>query len=88
MGNLAASARLHAFDNLRATMMWLGIVLHVCVNHLDGPSTLPWKDPQSTPVADLLLIFIHAFRMPVFFILAGYLAAMMVDTRGVGAMVR
>src|SRR4051812_11636191 len=33
MGNPAASTRLHAFDNLRATMMWLGIVLHVCVNH-------------------------------------------------------
>jgi len=88
MGNFAGGARLHAFDNLRAIMMWLGIVLHVCVNHLDGPSTLPWKDPQSTPFADLLLIFIHAFRMPVFFILAGYLAAMMVETRGVGAMVR
>lgn len=88
MNNLAGSERIHALDNLRAVMMWLGIVLHVSINHLSGPSPLPWKDPQATPLADLLLVFIHAFRMPVFFLLAGYLAAMMAGSRGVGAMVR
>ena len=43
--------RLHALDNLRATMMWLGIVLHVAVIHLAGPSPLPWRDNQTTPAA-------------------------------------
>jgi glucans biosynthesis protein C len=83
-----SQGRIHALDNLRAAMMWLGIVLHVCINHLSGPSQLPWKDPQSTPFADLVVLFIHVFRMPVFFTLAGYLAATISDTRGVGEMAR
>ena len=80
--------RLHALDNLRATMMWLGIVLHVAVIHLAGPSPLPWRDNQTTPAADLLVAFIHAFRMPVFFILAGFFVALLIARRGARAMVR
>lgn len=80
--------RLHALDNLRATMMWLGIVLHVAVIHLEGPSPLPWHDDRSTPVADLLMAFIHAFRMPVFFVLAGFFVTLLVQRRGTRAMVR
>ena len=82
------NGRVHALDNLRASMMWLGIVLHVAVNHLSGPAILPFKDRDTSMFADMTLMFIHAFRMPVFFVLAGFLAAMMVDTRGVQAMLR
>ena len=76
------SGRLHSFDNLRAVLMWLGIVLHVAINHTTGPSALPWRDSQTTPLADLLLLFIHAFRMPAFFILGGYFVAMLIARRG------
>jgi glucan biosynthesis protein C len=76
------SGRLHSFDNLRAILMWLGIVLHVAVNHTTGPSALPWRDTRTTPLADLALLFIHAFRMPTFFILAGYFVALLVARRG------
>jgi glucan biosynthesis protein C len=82
------NGRVHALDNLRAAMMWLGIVLHVAVNYMSGPSPLPFRDRETSMVADVTLFFIHTFRMPVFFMLAGFLAAMMVDTRGVRAMVR
>lgn len=82
-----STERLHALDNLRAAMMWLGIVLHVAVIYLAGPSPLPWRDSQTTPVADLLLAFIHAFRMPVFFILAGFFVALLIERRGTQAMV-
>lgn len=88
MTNSYLNGRVHALDNLRACMMWLGIVLHVCVNHLSAPTFMPFKDSQVSVVADNLLIFIHSFRMPVFFILAGFLAAMMVDTRGYKQMLR
>lgn len=83
-----SSPRLHALDNLRATMMWLGVVLHVGVNHLVGPSPLPWRDAATTKVADLLLAFIHAFRMPVFFIVAGFFAALLLQRRGPGGFLR
>jgi glucans biosynthesis protein C len=80
--------RLHALDNLRALAMWLGIVLHVSVIHWVNPSPLPWRDEQRTLVADLLGIFIHSFRMPVFFILAGYFAAMLLAQRGAVGMLK
>ena len=78
--------RLYALDNLRAAMMWLGIVLHVAVIYIAGPSPLPWRDNQTTPTADLLMAFIHAFRMPVFFILAGFFVALLIERRGARAM--
>lgn len=79
--------RLVALDNLRALMMWLGIVLHVAVIYMAGESPLPWRDERTTPLADLLTAFIHAFRMPVFFILAGFFVALLVQRRGVRGMV-
>lgn len=69
-------------------MMWLGIILHVAINHTTGPSPLPWRDSATSPIADLILVFIHAFRMPVFFILAGYFVALLVAQRGYTGMVR
>ncbi len=83
-----SDVRLHALDNLRAALMWLGIVLHVAVNHITGPAVLPFRDPAATPVADMVLLFIHAFRMPTFFVLAGFLAAMMAANRGHQAMLK
>jgi hypothetical protein len=80
--DFASPGRLHALDNLRALMMWLGIVLHVAVIHMQGPTLLPWRDERRTVVADLLVAFIHSFRMPLFFILAGYFLALLLQSRG------
>ena len=80
--------RLHALDNLRALMMWLGIVLHVAINHITVDSPLPWRDPKTSPVADLLLLFIHSFRMPVFFVLAGFFVALLAARRGADGMLK
>jgi len=88
MNNAQSSPRLDALDNLRALMMWLGIVLHVAVNHVTTHSPLPWRDPKTSPVADLLLLFIHSFRMPVFFILAGFFAALLAERRGADGMLK
>lgn len=84
----SGTQRLYALDSLRAAMMWLGIVLHVAVIHMAGTQLLPWRDTQTTPAADLLVAFIHAFRMPVFFILAGFFVAMLMAQRGCAATVR
>jgi len=88
MNNAPTPPRLHALDNLRALMMWLGIVLHVATNHLTVASPLPWRDPKTSPVADLLLLFIHSFRMPVFFVLAGFFVALLVERRGAHGMLK
>ncbi|NRF69904.1 acyltransferase family protein [Aquincola sp. S2] len=80
--------RLHALDNLRAVMMWLGVVIHVVVMHTVGRSPLPWHDRATTPLADFLMAFIHSFRMPVFFIVAGFFVAMLAQQRGPGGMLK
>lgn len=78
--------RLHALDNLRGLMMWLGIVIHASVIYTVMLKGVPWHDTDTTPLADVLIIVIHSFRMPVFFILAGFFAAMLLQSRGAEGM--
>ncbi|MCX7170139.1 MAG: acyltransferase family protein [Proteobacteria bacterium] len=80
--------RLHTLDNLRAVMMWLGIVLHVAAIHMVGEPPLPWHDAERSMLANLVVTFIHAFRMPVFFMLSGFFVAMLVSRRGYGGMLK
>lgn len=85
---VAAGTRLHALDNLRALLMWLGIVLHVVSLYAVHPMPNIWRDEQQTIVSDILVSTIHAFRMPAFFILAGFFAALLAQSRGPGGLLR
>lgn len=83
-------ARYHALDSLRAAMMLLGVVLHIAISYGIQPygRAWPYKDASTNQVCDLLVNFIHVFRMPVFFVMAGFFAALLHDRRGLGAMLR
>lgn len=76
--------RYHAFDSLRATMMLLGLVLHSAMGYVTFPTDRMWpfKDAHPSAFFDLLVMFIHSFRMPVFFVIAGFFAAFLYYTRG------
>jgi glucan biosynthesis protein C len=76
--------RYHALDALRAAMMLLGIVLHSAVSYGKIPlgEAWPYKDPNTSSVFDLVVFFIHLFRMPVFFVAAGFFAAMLTAREG------
>jgi glucans biosynthesis protein C len=80
--------RLHALDNLRALMMWLGIVIHVAVIHLTGKMLVPWRDDATTRLADVLGGVIHVFRMPMFLMLAGFFVALLVARHDAAHMLR
>jgi glucan biosynthesis protein C len=82
------AVRLHALDNLRAILMWLGIVLHVSAVYATHPMPNVWLDDQRTEVANALITVIHAFRMPAFFILAGFFAALLAQSRGPAGLLR
>jgi peptidoglycan/LPS O-acetylase OafA/YrhL len=78
-----ATNRYHALDSLRATMMLLGIVLHGALPYMASTGIVwPFKDPQTSRFFDLLVILIHLFRMPVFFVIAGFFAAFLYHERG------
>ena len=77
--------RLYALDGLRATILLRGLVLHVACSFVvaDYGAAWPYKDFETnTKVADHLVAFIHIFRMPVFYILAGFFAALLFYRRG------
>lgn len=73
-----AARRYHSLDALRAAMMLLGIVLHSAASYVAGPmgAAWPYKDAQTSGVFNLTVFFIHIFRMPVFFVAAGFSRAM------------
>jgi glucan biosynthesis protein C len=48
----------------------------------------PFKDAHPSAFFDLLVVFIHSFRMPVFFVIAGFFAAFLYITRGANALFR
>lgn len=66
-------------------MMLLGLVLHSAINYFPFPDDSlqqMYLDTKSSPFFDYLVTFIHSFRMPVFFVMAGFFAAFLHDTRG------
>lgn len=76
--------RYYSLDALRGSMMMLGIVLHGSQWYVtEPPGGLPIPgDPSTSYVFDLLLHFIHSFRMPLFFVLAGFFTSLLMGKRG------
>jgi fucose 4-O-acetylase-like acetyltransferase len=68
--------RYHALDSLRASMMLLGIWLHTVVGY-SREGSWPYKDAHPTAVYDWTLGMIHTFRMPIFFVMAGFFGALL-----------
>ena len=74
------SERIHSLDSLRAIMMMLGLVLHAALtyNVIDHGEAWTLKDPESTSlVTDSIVFLIHFFRMPIFFLVAGFFGSML-----------
>tara|TARA_R110002073_G_scaffold108336_1_gene243297 strand:- start:3306 stop:4436 length:1131 start_codon:yes stop_codon:yes gene_type:complete len=86
---LNKTARIHSLDSLRAIMMMLGLVLHSTEIYLVGGND-PWpKDVNSTShFLGYLENVIHMFRMPIFFVMAGFFASLLYYERGSIKMVK
>ena len=76
--------RYHGLDALRAFAMLLGVVIHVALYFQETPPDAIWpiRGVERSPLAGLLVLAIHIFRMPLFFMMAGFFAAMMLERRG------
>lgn len=76
--------RYHSLDQLRAVMMLLGLVIHSSVSFITIPvnAAWPYRDPSSSVLFDILVFFIHVFRMPLFFLMAGFFTAYLYYRRG------
>jgi peptidoglycan/LPS O-acetylase OafA/YrhL len=82
--------RYHSLDALRAAMMLLGLVLHAGATYTLAPIGEGWPihDPPGSLLFSLLLIVIHLFRMPAFFVVAGFFAALLYERDGAGGFLR
>ncbi len=77
--------RVHALDNLRAAAMLLGIFLHAGISFMT--LKFPWaaRDVSLHWTFDLMVGFIHGFRMQLFFFLAGFFARLLHERLGPAA---
>ncbi len=82
------SERIPALDAMRGVMMLLGIVLHASLTYgrIDYGASWPLKDPSNNFLFDIIVAFIHAFRMSIFFIAGGFFAALLFYHKGPKAM--
>src|SRR5688500_12766151 len=83
-------ARYHSLDAFRAAMMLLGLVLHSAASYTYTPlrDAWPFHDPPGLVAFEILLLFIHLFRMPAFFVVAGFFAALLYYRDGAGGLIR
>jgi peptidoglycan/LPS O-acetylase OafA/YrhL len=68
-------------------MMLLGIYLHAAVAYANIGGW-PWKDEARTSAYDISIALIHFFRMPVFYVMAGFFAALLIDRKGLKTFIR
>jgi fucose 4-O-acetylase-like acetyltransferase len=83
-------ARYHSLDAFRAAMMLLGLVLHSAASYTYTPlrDAWPFHDPPGLVAFEILLFFIHLFRMPAFFVVAGFFAALLYYRDGGSGLIR
>jgi glucan biosynthesis protein C len=72
--------RYHALDFLRGALMFLGIAFH-CAIAYDSSTAADLKQWPTSEVLGFLVVGSHGFRMPLFFILAGFFAALLFSRR-------
>ncbi|RYE50105.1 MAG: hypothetical protein EOP48_20370, partial [Sphingobacteriales bacterium] len=78
INRVASNDRLHGIDALRGVAMLLGIVLHAAIAYKIKPQPNWPHDHQYNSIAfDLLYDSIHSFRMPLFFLIAGYFSRLL-----------
>ena len=80
--------RYHGLDLLRASAMLLGFLLHALLI-FDEPEVraeiLPGTQMGAVEISALgwvIYVWIHIWRMPLFFVLAGFFAAMVIERKG------
>jgi peptidoglycan/LPS O-acetylase OafA/YrhL len=87
----ADSVRYGGLDALRALAVMAGVLLHACVAYM--PSRMPdllWPvhDPRPTVICDVIFWWLHCFRLPLFFVISGFFAEMMCQSRGADAFLK
>ena len=82
------SERLPALDAVRALAMLLGIFLHAAIPYTFSGFPWPVIDSSRSLPLTLLIFVIHTFRMPAFFIVAGFFGHLLHQRLGTAGFLR
>ncbi len=81
--------RYHYMDNLRALAMLLGVFFHAAIAYSPIFNDIWLPSNTSNSVAmDSVAWFTHLFRMPLFFLIAGFFSCYMIEKRGIGGLLK
>ena len=75
-------------------MLLLGLVVHTCLSYfpttpdLRNEDTWYFYDMAGSGILVPIYASIHLYRMPIFFALAGFFAAMLIEKRGMAGLLR
>ena len=73
------STRYHGLDALRGIAMLIGIVLHSALPYIPNIEAFWPADKGSSQAMNTVFQFIHIWRMPLFFILSGFFAHLIIN---------
>jgi len=77
------SNRYHSLDALRGAAMMLGVWIHASASYFTRPrGAWPFRDVQQSDLLTYMYHAIHLFRMPLFFVMSGFFAALLYTRRG------
>jgi peptidoglycan/LPS O-acetylase OafA/YrhL len=76
--------RLHALDAIRALALLIGIVFHGLLSLVSFLPPMAWvvRDATGSPLLDAFCYAAHIFRMPAFFLIAGFFAHLLYHRQG------
>ena len=74
--------RYYGLDLVRSIAMLLGIVIHTSIYFMDDQVIWMRKEHFTDPLNQMVVEFIHLFRMQLFFLLAGFFAQMVINRKG------
>jgi glucan biosynthesis protein C len=84
---MQSTDRLHSLDAVRAIALLLGLALHDTLPFLQDVEGWVWTDTPSDIMAAVWYI-IHIFRMPLFFLMAGFFGRMIIERKGMKAFIK
>jgi len=76
-------------DNIRALAMFVGVIFHAALAFSPLMHNL-WFSAggEGSTSIDMVIYFTHLFRMPIFFLVSGFLAIMLIQKRGIGGFLK
>ena len=88
-GNGVLNHRYDYLDNLRAFAMLLGVLLHAAMPYSEFFASIYFiVDGDKSSVLQELVWLSHSFRMPLFFLIAGFFAHLLIRKRGLRGFVK